>query len=98
MHLCLTSIYVFFYLQRAKFHIFLIGADGVLPVGWLAAEEVASLVGQLVDMVFLLPGTWFNIVNSFSGGLFTWRRLPGSAQYGTLNRSFGIGHLLELFL
>ena len=77
---------------------FFFGADGVLPVGWLAAEEVASLVGQLVDMVFLLPGTWFNIVNSFSGGLFTCRRLPGSAQYGTLNRSFGIGHLLELFL
>ena len=89
---------MFFYLQRAKFHIFLFGADWVLPVGWLAAEEVASLVGQLVDMVFLLPGTWFNIVNSFSGGLFTRWRLPGSAQYGTLNRSFGIGHLLELFL
>ena len=32
-----------------------------LAVGWLTAEEVASLAGQLVDKVFLLPGARFNI-------------------------------------
>ena len=32
-----------------------------LAVGWLTAIEVASLVGQLVDKVFLVPGARFNI-------------------------------------